>query len=449
MAHSSEITDRLQFIGWDQQSQESLAEFMPVLEKNLPDIIARFYRHLAQFPRLAGMFKGPAGIDRAAKAQQGHWMALFSGRFDDAYIASVRRIGLMHSRIGLEPRWYIGGYGVVQAEMYTLATTHYRSRLHPAQAAAQTAKLMRALNQAVMLDIDIAISIYIEENKASFDKRIETLAQRFEAQFSGVVGSMAGAATTLKGTAEALSGTAEQTSAQATVVAGAAEQANAGVQTVATAAEELTASINEISRQVTQSSRTTDQAVESTRRTDAIMQALATGAEKIGDVVGLISQVAAQTNLLALNATIEAARAGDAGKGFAVVASEVKNLAAQTTKATETISQQVHDLQSATQQAVQAIGGITQTISEINQVATAIAAAIEEQGAATQEIARSIQDVAAGTREVSANITGVGQGAKGTGETAVLVLRAAEQQAREAEGLRGTVRDFLADFRAA
>jgi methyl-accepting chemotaxis protein len=159
--------------------------------------------------------------------------------------------------------------------------------------------------------------------------------------------------------------------------------------------------------------------------------------------------VAAQTNLLALNATIEAARAGDAGKGFAVVASEVKNLAAQTTKATETISQQVHDLQSATQQAVQAIGGITQTITEINQVATAIAAAIEEQGAATQEIARSIQDVAAGTREVSDNITGVGQGAKSTGEAALLVLRAAEQQASEAEGLRGTVSGFMAEFRAA
>ncbi len=449
MTHSNEITSRLHFVGWNKASEAALTEFMPALQKNLPDIIGRFYRHLSDFPQLAGMFKGQAGIDRASRAQQGHWMALFSGRFDDAYVASVRRIGLMHSRIGLEPRWYIGGYSFVLGELYALAATQRRSRLHPAAAAATTAQLMRALNQAVMLDMDIAISVYIEENKAGFERRIDELAGRFETQFGSLVAGMAADAGELKGTAAALTGTAEQTASQATVVAGAAEQANAGVQTVATAAEELTASINEISRQVTQSSRTTDQAVDSTRRTDAIMQALATGAERIGDVVGLISQVAAQTNLLALNATIEAARAGDAGKGFAVVASEVKNLAAQTTKATETIGQQVQELQSATQQAVQAIGGITQTISEINQVATAIAAAIEEQGAATQEIARSIQDVATGTREVSANITGVGQGAKGTGEAAVLVLRAAEQQARQAEGLRGTVRDFLAEFRAA
>ena len=449
MAVSREISDRLDFVGWSDQSSAALAEFMPVLERSLPDIMASFYRHLGRFPQLAAMFKGQAGMDRAGQAQLAHWAALFSGRFDDAYVASVRRIGLMHSRIGLEPRWYVGGYGVVLGELYALAATHYRSLLRPAEAAARTARLMQALNQAAMLDMEIAISIYIEENKASFDRRIGDLANRFEAQFATVVSGMATGAAALKGTAQALTGTAEETATRATAVAGAAEQATAGVQTVATAAEELTASINEISRQVTQSSRTTDQAVENTRRTDAIMQALAKGAERIGDVVGLISQVAAQTNLLALNATIEAARAGDAGKGFAVVASEVKNLAAQTTKATETIGQQVHDLQAATREAVQAIGGITMTINEINQVATAIAAAIEEQGAATQEIARSVQDVAAGTREVSAHITGVGQGAKGTGEAAVLVLHAAEEQASQAEGLRGAVEGFLADFRAA
>ncbi len=449
MTVSTEIADRLDFVGWDGESQAALAEFLPVLQAALPDILAGFYRHLARFPQLMAMFSGKAATDRASEAQRGHWTALFSGRFDDEYVASVRRVGRMHSRIGLEPRWYIGGYSHVLGQVYALATTHYRSRLRPAEAAARTARLMQALNRAVMLDMDIAISIYLEENKASFDRRISELAGRFETQFAGVVGEMAGGADALKGTAEALSATAEQTAGQATLVAGAAEQANAGVQTVATAAEELTASINEISRQVAQSSRTTDQAVETTRRTDTIMQALAGGAERIGDVVGLIGQVAAQTNLLALNATIEAARAGEAGKGFAVVASEVKNLAAQTTKATETISQQVQELQAATQQAVQAISGIGGTIAEINQVATAIAAAIEQQGAATQEIARSVQDVAAGTREVSANITGVGQGAQGTGQAAGLVLRAAEDQARQAEGLRGTVSGFLAEFRAA
>ncbi len=449
MSLSAEIQDRVAFIGWTEASRQALADFMPALERGLPEIMAGFYRHLEQWPALAARFQGKAGMERASKAQQGHWMALFSGRFDDAYVASVRRIGQMHSRIGLEPRWYIGGYSFIMGKVYALAAAQYSSRLHPAAAAVRTALLLNALSQAVMLDMDIAISIYIEENKAGFDRRIGTLADRFEGQFSSLVGGMASQAGELKLTAEALSATADETSAQATMVAGAAEQANAGVQTVATAAEELTASINEISRQVAHSSRTTDQAVENTRRTDTIMHALASGAERIGDVVGLIGQVAAQTNLLALNATIEAARAGDAGKGFAVVASEVKNLAAQTTKATETISQQVSDLQAAAQQAVQAIGGITQTIGDINQVATAIAAAIEQQGAATQEIARSVQDVATGTREVSAHITGVGTGAQSTGQAAVQVLHAAAGQAAQAAELRGAMESFLADFRAA
>jgi methyl-accepting chemotaxis protein len=221
------------------------------------------------------------------------------------------------------------------------------------------------------------------------------------------------------------------------------------VQTVAASAEELSASINEISRQVAHSSGMTDKAIGEARRTDAVVQALADSARQIGDVVGLISNIAGQTNLLALNATIEAARAGDAGKGFAVVASEVKGLAAQTSHATDDISRQITQIQSATHEAVQAIQGIVATITEVGSIATAIAAAVEEQGAATREIAGSVQQAATGSQQVSSSIGIVNDGARATGEGAGKVLDAAAGLSDRARTLDAAMRDFLSAVKAA
>jgi methyl-accepting chemotaxis protein len=179
------------------------------------------------------------------------------------------------------------------------------------------------------------------------------------------------------------------------------------------------------------------------------VQGLAEAAEKIGAVVELITTIAEQTNLLALNATIEAARAGDAGKGFAVVASEVKNLANQTAKATEEIGQQIGAMQGVAGEAVEAIGGIGKTITEVNEIAATIAAAVEEQSTATQDIARNVQEAARGTQEVTNNITGVSAGAEETGKAANQVLESAGQLSQQYEALRGAVDKFLADIKAA
>ncbi len=443
MATSQDIQDRLGFLGIDEATRASLVDFMPVLRRELPGILAAFYGHLRSFPGMAGMFQGQAAMDRAGKAQGEHWLKLFSGRFDEDYVASVRRIGLMHSRIGLEPRWYIGGYAMILGRLCTLAARCFTSRLHPAAARARTDATLRAITQAVMLDMDLAISIYIEENKATFDRKLAALSETFEGKLGPLVSGVVSRTEAFRNAAEAMSATAGRSAEQAVLVASAAEEASVSVQTVATAAEELTASISEISRQVSQSSRMTDQAVEVTRRTDATMRALAAGAQKIGDVVSLISAVAGQTNLLALNATIEAARAGDAGKGFAVVASEVKNLASQTGKATEAISHQINELQAATQDAVQMISGVTETIGEINRVATAIAAAVEQQGAATREISRSVQEAATGTQMVTQNIAAVGSDARQTGEAAQQMRQAALAQESEVNALRSEVGAFV------
>lgn len=278
---------------------------------------------------------------------------------------------------------------------------------------------------------------------------MEALVRGFESKVGGLVSMLSAGATELQATAQSMSSTASQTNQQATMVAASAEEASAGVQTVAAAAEELTASISEISRQVAHSATITNRAVADAQRTNVIVQALSEGAEKIGHVVGLISNIAGQTNLLALNATIEAARAGDAGKGFAVVASEVKSLAQQTARATGEIGAQIAEIQSATKEAVDAIRAIVATITEVSSIATNIAAAVEEQGAATGEIARNVQQTAQAAADVAVNIGGVGQAANDTGAAASQVLGAATGLSEQSEQLAAEVDSFVAGVRVA
>jgi methyl-accepting chemotaxis protein len=279
--------------------------------------------------------------------------------------------------------------------------------------------------------------------------KLAELVQGFELEVSGMVNQLSSSSTELEQTARSMTSLAGQTNDQAASVAAAAEEASAGVQTVASASEELAASIEEISRQVAQSTQMTGKSVEEARRTDKIVRDLAESAQRIGDVVGLITSIAGQTNLLALNATIEAARAGEAGKGFAVVASEVKGLATQTAKATEEISQQIGQIQAATREAVNAIQGISTSIGEVSEIATSISAAVEEQGAATAEIARNVQQTAAAAQEVTVNIAGVSDAVSGTGTAAEQVLGAAGGLSQQAERLTSQVNQFVAGVRAA
>ena len=404
---------------------------------------------MRRFQHLANMFQGGAAMDHASKAQGEHWLKLFSGRFDDDYYTSVQRVGRMHSRIGLEPKWYIGGYSFILGHLYNAAAHAFSSRLNPAAAQEKTARLMAALNKVVMLDMDLAISIYLEENKASYDRKLSDLGGTFQAKIGPLVDALTAKAMDLTHTAGTMSATADGASGQLTTIAAAAEEASVNVQTVATATEELHSSVAEIRRQVTHSTHVTTAAVQAADNTNIAVRELSGAAQKIGDVVALISNIANQTNLLALNATIEAARAGDAGKGFAVVASEVKGLAGQTAKATESITSQVNAMQAATQAAVKAIQGIVQTISTISEISTTIASAVEQQGLATQEIARSVQEVAQATQHVSSNISGVSQASIDTGSAVERVLDTASDLGNQATTLRSDVNDFLSKLRAA
>nr|WP_284701356.1 cache domain-containing protein [Rhodoplanes tepidamans] len=289
------------------------------------------------------------------------------------------------------------------------------------------------------------------EARAAAQRRADMarLADQFEEAVGGIIGSVSASATELEATAGTLTRTADDTQKLSTTVSAASEEASTNVQAVAAATDELTSSIGEISRQVQTSSRIADEAVSQAAKTDGRIGALSVAANRIGDVVKLITDIAEQTNLLALNATIEAARAGEAGKGFAVVAQEVKALAAQTAKATGDISAQISGMQAATQDSVAAIKEISGTIGRIAEIAGAITAAVDQQGAATSEISRNIQQAAAGTGEVAETITRVSRGAEETGAASGEVHAAASRLADESNHLRLEVEKFLATVRAA
>ncbi|WP_372055798.1 methyl-accepting chemotaxis protein [Tistrella mobilis] len=290
-----------------------------------------------------------------------------------------------------------------------------------------------------------------EEARAAQDaqrRRREELTQGFVDQVAGIVTTLSSATEQVRGSADELSRTAEDQSGRSTTVAAAAEQATANVQTVATAAEELAASIREVGARTAETADVTRRAVTEAEATDATVQELSGSAQKIGDVIELIQQIAAQTNLLALNATIEAARAGEAGKGFAVVASEVKNLATQTARATEEIQVQINAMTGATGRTVEAIRSISGTIGKVGALTTAVASAVEEQVAATAEIARNTQQASSGTSEVLQSITGIADAAGHTGQAAEEMNAASGALADRTRELKRVVDSYVAEIAA-
>ena len=278
-----------------------------------------------------------------------------------------------------------------------------------------------------------------EQRRTTIDSAIASFRPNIEKLLSSVSSS----ATAMRSTARGLFGSSEHTSQRAESAVQAFNEASANVETAAVAADELSRSIGEISRQLTQTSSVVGLATNEARATDDEIAGLADGAQKIGDVVKLIRNIAGQTNLLALNATIEAARAGEAGKGFAVVASEVKSLAVQTAKATEDIANHILAVQESTSGAVEAIRQIAERMQDINGNTSAVAASVEQQNLATGEISRSVQSAAEGTNHVVAVLGEVAGAATQTRGSAEVVRDASEAVERAVADLRLEVGDFL------
>lgn len=328
------------------------------------------------------------------------------------------------------------------------------SKIEPVNRRDEIGKISRALSvfhEKLLENRQFAADQAMMQQRAEADRRDEMLqvADRFEAAVSKIVQTVSTAASEIEIAAGSLTKTAETTQSLSATVAAASEQSSASVQSAAAASEEMVSSVAEISRHVQASLQVANAAVKQADVTNQRIAELSHSAGRIGEVVKMISAVAEQTNLLALNATIEAARAGEAGKGFAVLASEVKALAGQTAKATEEISAQIAQMQTATQHSVSAIREIGGTITQISEISSAIAASVEAQGTATQEVAHNVQQAAQGATLVAGNIAEVNRGASDTGSAAEQVHGSACDLLSESNHLKSEVEKSLASVRAA
>jgi methyl-accepting chemotaxis protein len=440
-SHQPDLENRLKFAQIDGETRNDIRSVWPLIESALPAVLTKFYAHLSATPAMATMLG--ANAQRLKSAQTEHWAKLFSGRFDADYVEGVRRIGQVHHRIGLEPRWYIAGYqlalSMVTEEL--VSKTRFRPKL--------LTRRLQAVQKAFFLDMDLAISVYGDaaiEERIVRTNHVNACCDDLSKRVQGLLTDVDSRTADMTATAGQMTTVAQSAAQEAEVAIHAAARTSESIATIASASEELAASIQEIGRQLEGASATAQTAHDLSGASASALGRLATSGQQIGDVIGLIQQIAAQTNLLALNATIEAARAGTAGRGFAIVASEVKELAGQTAKATEEISGQIASIQSGTAAAVDNIRRVTGVMEEINRITSSIAAAVEEQSAATREISSSVQSAAVGSSKLAQVVKTVGEAVNRTLSSADVVRTSSGVLSTRSTELSTSVRTFFDDL---
>jgi methyl-accepting chemotaxis protein len=417
-----------------------------VFRRILPNILTRVNSEFTSFPDLQAALRK----SDVHEPRQSHWLRLVCGDLGVGFRASAEKLARAFYDNHVPAQAVAICHGVVlQALILELGfTTAAKTGLFTNKAADQEKqKLRAALNKMAWLDIEVLLECYHEVEQAARARTLDNL-RDFESKMQMIVGVVGDSVQQMKARAESLTRSVDETTRRTASMAEASSEATQNVETAAQAADKLSGSIGSVASQVTKAATIAATANQTVRQTDTTVQGLASAAQKIGEVVSLINNIAGQTNLLALNATIEAARAGDAGKGFAVVASEVKNLAAQTARATEEISSQIGAMQATTNETVEAIRGIGAIVADIDQIAAAIAWAVEEQRTATHEIAGNVQRAARGTQNVSSNISGVRDVAGASNAAAQDVLSLSGDLGEQAADLQQAFADLLKRVRA-
>ncbi|MEA1941026.1 MAG: globin-coupled sensor protein [Pseudomonadota bacterium] len=435
--------DRLATIGMTPDVQDHLRDARDSVERALDDSLARFYRSVSQSEALSAFFTDANHQTAARDKQKAHWQRILGGRYDEHYFEAVQRIGKVHCDIGLEPRYYIAGYAGLTVDILCSALEGaVKVRGFGSADLTIARERINALVRAIFLDMDIAISVYLDEAEQRARAERARLAEEFEQGIGALVSEFSSVSDALDTAARIMTDTVEQAGRDAADAASGAEEAATNVKSVAAAAEQMQASSQEIAAQVSRTSATAQDASDQVATASETMLRLQTISAQIGDIVSMIQGIAEQTNLLALNATIESARAGESGKGFAVVASEVKALAQQTARATDEIASQIAEVQAATNSASESIQSMHVTIESVNAASVAINAAVEEQSVVIREIAANTAQAAAGNEDAARATAGVDTRIREAGEVA-------GQLGGSAADVRGTVNNLehrISDF---
>ncbi len=412
------LQDYLSFIEVDTETSAALQDYLPYLKKVLPHILVEFYEHIRKWPHLASLSSDESRMDEARTAQEKHWLILFEGRFDEAYKNSVREIGLIHSSIGLEPTWYISVYAFTLNRLYTHATRQYQSFFSPKESQAKTARLIRALNQCVMIDIDRMMSPYLEENKNAYETKLNRLADRFEMTVGALVNNISSTATQLEADVENLASMATQVSLNAE-----------SISSVSSATKEMSTSITHISHLAQKSHQSAEQAATETDGSITTLYDLKSTIDKVSEVTNLISDIASRINLLTLNAAIEAVRTGDSGKGFSSIVSEVKSL----TNATEDIKTQVIEMITKSDSVARSLESVKKNTDDNKLV--------------SWETIQSIVDQKKTLDEISRNIGTVNDGSQGIITATRSILETTKNFSEQDITLRNAVSRFIADVK--
>ncbi|WP_419798289.1 MAG: protoglobin domain-containing protein [Terasakiella sp.] len=438
MSDKSDLTRRLEFLRIDENAKKSMQDFFATINGDVPAIVENFYSHLSGFQETQSIIDKHSNVRTLTDAQRQHWENMFSGEYSDSYMERALTVGRVHDVIGLEPRWYLGGYFMLIEQMLQ---TYLRKN------GVKNAKVMDgvgAMLRSVCLDIDLAMMTYIESGELrKIREQLLQMSDEILDESDQTIQSVSDQTALMQENVDHLSEAQIELQKQVDFATESLNHTLNSIQTVAAATEELDASSQSIAGQVQSSEEIAQNAIEQSRRSQETVNSLETSAQEIASVVALVQNIASQTRLLALNATIEAARAGEAGKGFAVVAQEVKNLAAETEKAIDQVNMQSGQIREATERAVHEIEITNQLIQQMGESVGHISEAVEQQTAATTEISSSATSASDSTSHVDESMKDVSERNVSAQSMARKVSNISRNVIRDVSGLRGAMTMLL------